>query len=143
MKLYDESLRFRLVSFVGVILIAFLAIGVYGEVSKTQVQRMVDFLEPDDFDEDLCVGKSLFTYVLYAYRDNTSEEEGLGFAEEVAKEFGDDLNFARATEVDLQRIVRDAYRKYSNDKYVRIANNEEDFTRYSNIELLRCMQDGF
>ena len=90
--------------------------------------------------QDRCSAKADVTAFTYIHRHQLQENQMLMFLErDWRKIWSQNSNFTHATYLDMQRIVRDAYRKDKKGKYqVECCDNEEEID-YARNELLRCL----
>ncbi len=89
----------------------------------------------------LCERKGIVTVYSLAHRDEYTEKEMLALLQEDWEGSMSEL-FGFASYVDMQRIIRDNYRKFGNTEF-RIANDEDTIRNRMRQEVNDCIRYGF
>lgn len=87
-----------------------------------------------------CLAKGEVTLFVYKHRDLLTIEQTLNvMVEDWEGAWSKNPNIPWATRVDMERIIRDAYRTDSNDEYIRECCTEEIAEQQAVTEMRQCV----
>ena len=138
MKRFAENLLISVI-FTILSLLAFFILATLPIVNQSAA---ADEIEIPQALEDTCRAKGDVTAFVYEHRDRMSEEAALDLLEsEWENEWSQNPNIKWATYLDMQRILRDAYRTNSNDQYKRECCTDEIIERETVGEMIACLHN--